>query len=91
MIHEPKEREIFILPFAPDRIVQHAMMNIIEPIWDRVMIHNNYACRIGKGIHVGSQKTMEYVRRNKYCLKCDVSKFIHLWITISFMKSFSIK
>jgi len=75
MIHEPKEREIFILPFAPDRIVQHAMMNIIEPIWDRVMIHNNYACRIGKGIHSGSRKTMEYVRRNKYCLKCDVSKF----------------
>jgi len=75
MIYEPKEREIFILPFAPDRIVQHALMNIMEPIWDTVMIHNNYACRIGKGIHSGSQKTMEYVRRNKYCLKCDVSKF----------------
>ena len=75
MIHEPKEREIFILPFAPDRIVQHALMNIIEPIWDSMMIHNNYACRVGKGIHVGSKKTMEYVRKNNYCLKCDISKF----------------
>ena len=75
MIHEPKEREIFILPFAPDRIVQHALMNIIEPIWDSMMIHNNYACRVGKGIHAGSRKTMEYVRKNNYCLKCDVSKF----------------
>lgn len=75
MIHEPKKREIFILPFAPDRIVQHALMNIIEPIWDSMMIHNNYACRVGKGIHAGSKKTMEYVRKNDYCLKCDVSKF----------------
>lgn len=75
MIYEPKEREIFILPFAPDRIVQHALMNIIEPIWDAMMIHNNYACRIGKGIHAGSKKTMEYIRKNDYCLKCDISKF----------------
>jgi len=74
-IHEPKEREIFILPFAPDRIVQHALMNIIEPIWDTLMIHNNYACRVGKGIHAGSRKTMQYVRKNNYCLKCDISKF----------------
>jgi retron-type reverse transcriptase len=75
MIHEPKEREIFILPFAPDRIVQHALMNVIEPIWDSMMIHNNYACRVGKGIHAGSKKTMGYVRKNNYCLKCDISKF----------------
>ena len=74
-IHEPKEREIFILPFAPDRIVQHSLMNIIEPIWDKMMIHNNFACRVGKGIHAGSRKTMEYVRKNNYCLKCDISKF----------------
>ncbi|MBW2598537.1 MAG: RNA-directed DNA polymerase [Deltaproteobacteria bacterium] len=74
-IYEPKEREIFILPFAPDRIVQHALMNIIEPIWDKLMIYHSYACRVGKGIHAGSKKTMEYVRRNKYCLKCDISKF----------------
>jgi len=74
-IHEPKEREIFILPFAPDRIVQHSLMNIIEPFWDKMMIHNNFACRVGKGIHAGSRKTMEYVRKNNYCLKCDISKF----------------
>jgi len=75
IIHEPKERTIFILPFAPDRIVQHSLMNIIEPMWDKMMIHNNFACRVGKGIHAGSRKTMEYVRKNNYCLKCDISKF----------------
>ena len=74
-IYEPKERLIYILPFAPDRIVQHALMNIIEPIWDAMFIHDSYACRVGKGIHAGSRRTMEFVRKNKYCLKMDVSKF----------------
>ncbi|MFW6173826.1 MAG: hypothetical protein ACOC5T_08780 [Elusimicrobiota bacterium] len=31
-IYEPKYRIIYVLPFNPDRIVQHALMNIIEPI-----------------------------------------------------------
>ena len=74
-VYEPKERTIYVLPFAPDRIVQHAIMNFLEPIWDKLFIHDSYACRTGKGIHKGSQKTMEFVRNYKYCLKCDVSKF----------------
>ena len=39
VIYEPKERKIFILPFYPDRIVHHAIMNILEPIWDLSLIH----------------------------------------------------
>jgi RNA-directed DNA polymerase len=74
-IHEPKEREIYILPFNPDRIVHHALMNVIEPIWERLFISDSYACRKGKGIHAGSRRAMEFVRRNAYCLKCDISKF----------------
>lgn len=31
-IYEPKERTIYILPFYPDRIVHHAVMNVLEPI-----------------------------------------------------------
>lgn len=74
-IYEPKKRLIYKLPFAPDRIVQHAIMNIVEPIWESFFISDSYACRVDKGIHAGSKKTMEFVRRNKYCLKCDISKF----------------
>jgi hypothetical protein len=74
-VYEPKKRLIYVLPFAPDRIVQHAIMNIVEPIWDRLLINDSYACRIGKGIHLGSKKCMEFVRKYKYCLKCDISKF----------------
>lgn len=74
-IYEPKKRLIYILPFYPDRIVQHAVMNILEPIWDNMFIAESYACRAGKGMHKGSTKTMQFIRRNKYCLKCDIRKF----------------
>ena len=50
-------------------------MNVLEPIWDNLFIHNSYACRKGKGQHRGSTKCAEYVRKNKYCLKCDIKKF----------------
>lgn len=74
-IYEPKERLIYILPFYPDRIVHHAIMNVLEPIWDKLMYYHSYACRKDKGQHAGSRKCMEYVRQYKYCLQCDVSKF----------------
>lgn len=74
-VYEPKERTIYVLPFYPDRIVQHAIMNVLEPIWDSLFIYDSYACRKGKGIHAGSKRTMEFIRKNKYCLQCDISKF----------------
>jgi hypothetical protein len=75
IVYEPKKRTIYILPFYPDRIVQHALMNLITPIWDKLFIYDSYACREKKGIHSRSLRAMEFVRRNKYVLKCDISKF----------------
>lgn len=78
VIHEPKRRVIYKLPFNPDRIVQHAIMNVVEPIWESFFIDDSYACRIGKGIHAGSKRTMDFIRKvgkEGYCLKMDVSKF----------------
>ena len=75
IIYEPKKREIYRLPFMPDRIIQHALMNVVEPIWEDLFIYDSYACIKGKGIHAGSRRTMEFIRKNKYCLKCDISKF----------------
>jgi len=74
-VYEPKERDIYVLPFYPDRIVQHALMNVIEPIWTPLLIHDTYACIPGRGLHAGSRRTMEFVRRYRYVLKCDISKF----------------
>ena len=75
VIYEPKRRDIYVLPFYPDRIVQHAVMNVLTPIWDNMMYFDSYACRKGKGQHKGSNRCMQFARRNSYCLKCDISKF----------------
>lgn len=74
-IFEPKERTIYKLPFCPDRIVQHAVMNILIPIFTNRFIENSYACIEGRGQLKASIKCAEYVRRYDYCLKCDIRKF----------------
>jgi len=75
IVYEPKKRTIYVLPFSPDRIIHHALMNVLEPIWTHLFIRDSYACISGRGMHSGSRRTMEFVRRNNYCLQCDISKF----------------
>ena len=75
VIFEPKMRTIYILPFYPDRIVHHAIMNVLEPIWDGLFMNHSYACRKKKGQHKASTYCMSLVCKYKYVLKCDISKF----------------
>ena len=74
-IYEPKLRLIYTLPYYPDRIVHHAIMNILEPIWDKLFIDTSFACRKGRRQHKGLTKTFRYVRKYKYCAKLDISQF----------------
>lgn len=74
-IYEPKKRVIYKLPLFPDHIVHHALINILGPIWHSFFIHDSYACIPGRGLLAASQKTMHFVRRNKYVLQCDIRKF----------------
>lgn len=78
-IYEPKERLIFRLPYYPDRIAHHAIMNIMEPIWVKVFVHHTYSCIKGKGIHSLVQDLKKILKKDpdgtKYCLKLDVKKF----------------
>lgn len=61
VVFEPKRREILAAPFA-DRVVQHAILNILEPIWDACMIEDTYACRPGKGVHLGVERLQRWLR-----------------------------
>jgi hypothetical protein len=74
-IYEPKKRIIYILPYNPDRIVQHAVMNVLIPYFEKIFIADSYACIQGRGQMKASMRTMEAVRKNKYCLKCDIHHF----------------
>lgn len=76
-IYEPKERLIYSLPFS-DRIVQHAILNVIGPIWDKVFIQYTYSGIRKRGIHgfaKGLSKPLKDVPGTKYCLKIDATKF----------------
>ncbi len=76
IIFEPKKRFIYIAKFFPDRVLHHAFVDVLEErVWDKIMIYDSYSCRKDKGPHVGSRRCMEYVRKYRYCLKCDISKF----------------
>lgn len=77
VIYDPKERTIFRLPFR-DRVVHHAIMNILEPIWTSIFISNTYACIKGKGIHAALnhlKRDLRNTEQTKYCLKMDIKKF----------------
>lgn len=74
-IYEPKERIIYVLPLNPDRVVHHALMNILIPIFTKMFIKNTFACIKDRGLHKGSILTTKYVKKYKYCLKCDIRKF----------------
>lgn len=77
-IYEPKEREIFKLPYYPDRIVHHAIMNIMEPIWVSTFINGTYSCIKKRGIHKALKDVKSALideEGTQYCLKLDVRKF----------------
>jgi retron-type reverse transcriptase len=79
-VYEPKKRVVAALPFR-DRVVQHALVSVIEPIWERRFIFDSYACRPGKGTHAGVNRAQRFMRAVKrrhgkvYVLKADISKY----------------
>ena len=75
-IYEPKARQISALDFK-DRLVQHALCNVISPIFERAFLPFNYACRVGYGTHNGVKHVQSMLRKHgfKYYLKTDFSKY----------------
>ena len=73
-IHEPKRRLISAAPFR-DRVVHHALCNVIEPLFERSFVADSYANRIGKGTHRAVNRAQQLARRYRYVLQCDVRQF----------------
>jgi len=77
-ISDGKERTISQLPYFPDRIVHHAILNILEPIFVSVFTADTYSCVKGRGVHKASynlRKVLKDVEGTQYCLKLDIKKF----------------
>lgn len=79
-IDKGKERLIFKLPYFPDRILHHAILQVIEPIWKKMMIKDTYQSIKGRGVHQAKKRVEKALRSHKkderiYCLKLDIHKF----------------
>jgi hypothetical protein len=72
-IHDPKQRLISAAPFR-DRVVHHALCNVIEPRFERRFIFDSYANRPGKGTHRAVDRVQYFARRYRYVLRMDIVK-----------------
>ena len=74
-----KEREIYKLPFFPDRIAQWAVLQVIEPQLLAFFTDDTYSAIPNKGIHAAFKKLRKAVdtvpEEMTYCLKIDCKKF----------------
>lgn len=73
-IYDPKERLISAAPYR-DRVVHHALCNIIEPLLDRSFLPQNYANRKGRGLHMALKSGRRIINTCPFILKADIKKY----------------
>lgn len=70
-IRDPKERVISAAPFR-DRVVHHAAMAVLAPLFERRMVYESFACREGKGTRAALDHAQRELRHYGYFLKLDI-------------------
>ncbi len=73
-IRDPKPRQIAVAPFR-DRVVHHALVNVLTPLFEPTFIYHSYATRVGKGTHKAIIQAQEFCRRYPWYYKFDVKNF----------------
>lgn len=73
-VHDPKRRRISAAHFR-DRVVHHAICNVLDPLFERLFIFDSYACRVGKGTHRALRRAQAFARETEHFMKCDVDHF----------------
>ncbi|MFZ1982424.1 MAG: reverse transcriptase/maturase family protein [Smithella sp.] len=74
VITDPKKRVISAAPFE-ERIMHHAIMNVLEPLFERQLIFHCYACRKGKGTHAAVLYAFHQCKARRFFLKLDARKY----------------
>jgi RNA-directed DNA polymerase len=77
-VERGKKREIHKLPYFKDRIVHHAILQVIEPILSETYIKDTYQSIKGRGVHKAKDRLktfLQYTENTKYCLKIDIKKY----------------
>ncbi|MEL6381352.1 MAG: reverse transcriptase domain-containing protein [Cyanobacteria bacterium J06626_18] len=73
-IKEPKSRMISAAPYR-DRVVHHALCNVIMPLIEPSFIYDTYANREGKGTHLALKRFTRYARSTQYVFQGDLCKY----------------
>lgn len=73
-LFDPKHRIVSAAPFR-DRVVHHALCDVVAPIFERGFIAHSFANRIGKGAHRAVEAYERYRNRHAYVLRCDVLRY----------------
>jgi len=73
-IYDPKPRIISAAPFR-DRVIHHALINIIGPLLECSFIFDSYANRMGKGTHRAIRRYHHFLRQYEFVLKCDIKSY----------------
>lgn len=75
-IYEPKQRTISCAPFR-DRVLHHALCNVIMPILEKSMIVDSYACRRNKGLHKALRRAFWFYQNSQYHYRLDIKKYFY--------------
>jgi hypothetical protein len=73
-VHDPKHRVVSAAPFR-DRVVHHALYEVVGPIFERGFVHDSYANRVGKGTHRAVVRYEHFRHRYRYVLRCDIHRY----------------
>jgi hypothetical protein len=81
IVNKPVKREIFAADFK-DRVVHHWLIAKLNPLFEKLFIYDSYACRIGKGTHLGVKRIAGFIKQcsknykqDCYVLKLDIQGF----------------
>ena len=73
-VTDPKPRMVSAAPFR-DRVVHHALIAVVGPIFDAGFIHHSYANRTAKGTHRAIARYEHCRDRNAHVLRCDIFRY----------------
>lgn len=74
VIRDPKQR-IITAPCFPERVLHHAIMRVCEPVFERWLIDDTFACRTGKGRDAALLRAKQFAGRFPAFLKLDIRKY----------------
>lgn len=73
-IYDPKERVISAAAF-PERVLQHAIMNVCDKVFEDFQIFDSYATRRGKGTYAALNRAEYFQDKHRWFLKLDIRKY----------------